>query len=309
MPGTPCGAGLTRRFSLWCAMALLCATPPLAGQEKPEAEAPGPAPRTEALEAPDATRAAPERQARSAPIEPGHPAAPTVAGRGLFRSSDLPYAAAFFGSLALVAPLEGLEREFGSVGDGNGRGADHPFYSAGAWAGNLWVDLGAAAVTMGAGHLVGSDRVARVGLRSLESLVVVDLLATFFKVGVGRQRPEGTTESDVFRPISWSHEYASFPSGHAAHAFALASTVSRELGGWTPWVAYPLAAGVGASRVIGRRHWPTDIVAGAALGLFAARLTARLHPAPAGDPGGARFLTVLPGPAPGVLFVGSLPVR
>ena len=295
---------------LGCAAALWCAVAPLRGQETgpetPDAEAGGRA---------AAPVGAAEKDAAPVPDLRGEAAAAagsrlrSATPRGLLSSSDLPYAAAFFGSLALIEPLDGLEAEIGLAGDQDASGFDHGFYSAGAWAGNLWVDLGAAAVTLGTGHLAGSRRVTRAGLRSLESLAVVDLLATLFKVSVGRQRPEGTTRPDIFRPMSWSHEYASFPSGHTAHAFALASAASRELGGWAPWVAYPLAAGVGASRVIGRRHWPTDIVAGAALGLFAARLTARLHRSPAGEAGDGRFLAILPGPGPGLLIAASLPAR
>lgn len=234
-------------------------------------------------------------------------AAPSSTGRALLRRSDIPYAVAFFGSLALVEPLQGVDRRIHAVADGNGSGPDHLFHAAGAWAGNLWIDVGAAAATFGIGELAGSSRVARLGLRSLESLVAVDLLATLFKVGVGRERPETADDPDVFRPVAWSHEFASFPSGHAAHAFALAATVSRELGGWAPWVAYPLAAGVGASRVIGGRHWPTDIVAGASLGLFTARLVGRLH-APH-DPSPAGTLIVLPGPGPALLLGATLPTR
>lgn len=238
--------------------------------------------------------------------------ASTASGaRSLLRRADLVYAGVFFGSLALVKPLEGVDRGLHRLADENRSGADHLLYAAGDWAGDLWVDLGAAAVTFGVGELIGSSTVTRIGWRSLESLAAVDLLATLFKVGVGRQRPELTTESDVFRPIAWSHDFASFPSGHTAHAFALATTVSLELGGWTPWLAYPLATGVGASRVIGGRHWATDIVAGAALGIFTARLTDRLHR----RSGGGRVeelgprLTAVPLPGPGLQVGATLPIR
>lgn len=231
----------------------------------------------------------------------------SAVGQPLLRRSDVPYALVFFGSLALVEPLTGLDRGISSAADGNQSGPDHLLFKAGDWAGDLWIDLGAAAMTLGIGELAGSSRVARLGLRSLESLAAVDLLATLFKVGVGRKRPDVATEPNIFRPIAWSHDYASFPSGHTAHAFALAATVSRELGGWAPWVAYPLAAGIGASRVIGRSHWPTDVVAGAALGIFTARLTGRLHGAPHHEAG--PVVAALPAPGPGILLAALLPAR
>ena len=57
----------------------------------------------------------------------------------------------------------------------------------------------------------------------------------------------------------------SFPSGHAASASAFATAVALEL----PWTAIglaPLAAAVAASRVVIGVHYPSDVVAGAAVG-------------------------------------------
>jgi undecaprenyl-diphosphatase len=63
----------------------------------------------------------------------------------------------------------------------------------------------------------------------------------------------------------------SFPSGHTLHAvsFAMQATMHfPELG----WVLVPLAALIASSRVVLGLHYPTDVLAGAAIGASLAEL-------------------------------------
>lgn len=63
----------------------------------------------------------------------------------------------------------------------------------------------------------------------------------------------------------------SFPSGHTLHAVAftwLAVANFPELG----WVLIPLAALIAASRVVLGLHYPSDVVAGAAIGISLATI-------------------------------------
>jgi undecaprenyl-diphosphatase len=59
---------------------------------------------------------------------------------------------------------------------------------------------------------------------------------------------------------------AAFPSGHAAMAVAGAVAGSRMIP-WSAWAWWPLALIVAVSRVYIGVHWPSDVAAGALIGL------------------------------------------
>ena len=73
-------------------------------------------------------------------------------------------------------------------------------------------------------------------------------------------------------------DYRSFPSGHAARAFAGAELVRSEYG-WAWGIgAYALATGVGVLRITGDHHYTHDVLAGAAIGIASSRLAYWLLP-------------------------------
>jgi membrane-associated phospholipid phosphatase len=69
--------------------------------------------------------------------------------------------------------------------------------------------------------------------------------------------------------------YNSFPSGHTATAFMTATMLHKEYEGISPWFSiggYTLATLTGVSRVLNNRHWLTDVLAGAAIGIGSVHL-------------------------------------
>ena len=75
-------------------------------------------------------------------------------------------------------------------------------------------------------------------------------------------------------------ELTSFPSGHTAQAFAAATFMAREYGQKNIWYsigAYTVATGVGAMRVMNNRHWMSDVLVGAGIGILSTNLAYLTH--------------------------------
>lgn len=74
----------------------------------------------------------------------------------------------------------------------------------------------------------------------------------------------------------------SFPSGHAAHTWTLATVLASEYPD-KPIVrygAYAWATGVSLSRISGRKHFPSDVLVEGALGYLVGRYIVRHHASP-----------------------------
>ena len=115
---------------------------------------------------------------------------------------------------------------------------------------------------------------ARLGI---EALIDADITVGILKVATQRPRPEVKGES-----VRFFRGGGAFPSGHSIKAWALARVVSREFSEnrVVPIVAYSLAATVSIARVGGRRHSPSEALAGSAMGFFIGDFVYRHHHAP-----------------------------
>lgn len=96
------------------------------------------------------------------------------------------------------------------------------------------------------------------------------------KYTVKRERPDGRAKN-------------SFPSGHTATAFMCATLLHKEYGETvSPWISvagYAVAATTGIFRMEANRHFCSDVLAGAAIGIFSAELAYDLNAAIFGNRG------------------------
>lgn len=95
-------------------------------------------------------------------------------------------------------------------------------------------------------------------------------LYLLLKPGLARRRPPEVLPS--FSSVIQASDKFSFPSGHAMASMLLASVVALHAGALA-WPLFVWAAAVAASRVLLGVHFPTDVIAGAALGAAIAQLT------------------------------------
>ncbi|MGW5396464.1 phosphatase PAP2 family protein [Streptomyces sp. NPDC003952] len=123
--------------------------------------------------------------------------------------------------------------------------------------------------------VLGSAGARKAAVRGVASLALASAtINTVGKWSVRRARPvlDGVPAT---RQLTTQPRTTSFPSGHAASAFAFTAGVALESPLWGAAVA-PLAASVAFSRVYTGVHYPSDVLAGAALGVAAGLVVHRL---------------------------------
>jgi hypothetical protein len=109
--------------------------------------------------------------------------------------------------------------------------------------------------TFFAGKTFDKPGVSRLTAQMTQALLLTDLVVVSTKVAVRRTRPDGSNSM-------------SFPSGHTAGTFALATVVHRNYGPKASIPAYAVATLVGASRLNESKHFLSDTIAGAMIGII-----------------------------------------
>lgn len=131
----------------------------------------------------------------------------------------------------------------------------------------------------GTGVVFGSAELQRAGRRLMVTVTASGLITYATKMVVGRSRPNEDAGPFSFHPFTTLKDSAgieargSFPSGHTTAAFAVATSLADDIDYWPASVLlYTLAAGTAYSRVYDNRHWFSDTVAGAILGITTAKV-------------------------------------
>jgi len=108
------------------------------------------------------------------------------------------------------------------------------------------------------GRIFDEPKVSHLGMDLLRAQIISEAMVEPLKFATHRERPDLSN-------------HQSFPSGHAAITFAVATVIERHLGWKRSVLGYAIASYVASSRLHDNRHYLSDVVFGAAVGTIAGR--------------------------------------
>lgn len=102
---------------------------------------------------------------------------------------------------------------------------------------------------------------------SIKSELVMIVIVESLKRATRVIRPDGSARN-------------SFPSGHTAQTFVAATVFHHEFGPRSIWYSvggYACATAIGVMRILNNRHWASDVLAGAGIGILATEFVYATH--------------------------------
>ncbi len=113
----------------------------------------------------------------------------------------------------------------------------------------------------------GKNNAIEKSILLLKSELLMTAIVFTLKNTTNVQRPDGSS-------------YNSFPSGHTAQAFVAATFLHKEYGSKSIWYSiggYTMATAIGTFRVINNRHWISDVLVDAGIGILSTELVYVTH--------------------------------
>src|SRR5262245_8198633 len=204
-------------------------------------------------EAPDASASASVSSAPS-PVNPTLANTFTSVGgdlKRMFSKGSLSMGLAFAGTALVSAQWDrAAVGEFRELPSSN--------YRLGNTYGALMTQVALGFGTFAVGKATGNNRIAATGSHLIRAQIAAQVAVQGLQSTAGRSRPDGSNQR-------------SSPSGHTASAFATATVLQRDFGWKVGIPAYAVGAYVAASRMGSNKHFLSDVLIGAAIGITAGR--------------------------------------
>lgn len=149
----------------------------------------------------------------------------------------------------------------------------HPYYDKGiARIGNQWGDLTLSGPFMlgvyGYGRWSNDATYLNASYSMVQSAAYTGVMTTLLKGVFRRDRPNEADDES-----GWLKSGQAFPSGHTSLAFAVSRAYLNSLESpslATQALFYGLATSTALARTHGNKHWASDVIAGAVLGIYTA---------------------------------------
>lgn len=137
--------------------------------------------------------------------------------------------------------------------------------------------LAAPAIFYGLGHIHHNDHATETGILGGEAILDSLAVSEVIKIVSLRERPTVDNAKGKFFQTSVGFN-SSFPSNHSIVAWSSAAIIASEYPRPLMQItAYGLATGVSLTRVLGREHFPSDVLVGSAMGWLIGRYVYHRH--------------------------------
>lgn len=132
-------------------------------------------------------------------------------------------------------------------------------------------------ILFGLGAMHHDEHATETGILGGEAILDSLAVSEVMKLISLRERPTVDNAKGKFFQTSVGTD-SSFPSNHSIIAWSSAAVIASEYRGpLTQITAYGLAAGVSATRVLAKQHFPSDVLVGSAVGWMIGRYVVHRH--------------------------------
>ncbi|MCK5740706.1 MAG: phosphatase PAP2 family protein [Chlorobi bacterium] len=141
------------------------------------------------------------------------------------------------------------------------------------------------------GMFADNPKFRTTGRLMFESMALSGAVTMFFRITLGRSRPRLEKGAYDFEFFELSEMNNSFPSGHSAVSFALASVLAERADNiWASVGLYTLASSASIIRLYYDQHWATDLAVGAVIGTISGKVIYKAYEATESKPVATNYI-------------------